>query len=126
MDKAVLALNNSILNPLFGKDFVNNEEEFLKNAFAQVSDLVNNAYELFYLKQDNYFIPEEKRAKKLLTRIYEATSYFGAVDSDERIQKMREEIYLALKDKLELGKSKKLFDQFGELYEEKVKQAKNI
>jgi hypothetical protein len=113
--------------PLFGKDFVNNEEEFLKNAFAQVSDLVNNAYELFYLKQNNYFIPDEKRAKKLLTRIYEATSYFGAVDSDERIQKMRrEDIYLALKDKFELEKSKKLFDKFGELYEEKVKQTKNI
>ncbi|MCA9487963.1 MAG: hypothetical protein KC516_03300 [Nanoarchaeota archaeon] len=112
--------------PLFGKDFVNNEEEFLKNAFAQVSDLVNNAYELFYLKQNNYFIPDEKRAKKLLTRIYEATSYFGFVDSDERIQKMREDIYLALKDKPELEKSKKLFDQFGELYEEKVKQTKNI
>jgi len=108
--------------PIFGKDFVNNEEEFLKNAFAQVSDLINNAYELFYLKQEDYFIPEEKRAKKLLTRIYEATSYFGAVESDERIQKMREEIYLALTEKHELEKSKGLFDRFGKLYEEKVKQ----
>jgi hypothetical protein len=71
--------------PLFGKDFVNNEKDFLKNAFAQLSDLINNAYELFYLRQENYFIPEEKRAKKLLTRIYEATSYLGSVDSDERI-----------------------------------------
>ncbi len=106
--------------PLFGKDFVNNEEEFLKNAFAQVSDLVNNAYELFYLKQDNYFIPKEKRAKKLLTRVYEATSYFGAMDSDERIQEMREEIYLALVDKYELRKSKELFDRFGRFYEKKV------
>lgn len=112
--------------PLFGKDFINNEEEFLKNAFAQVSDLVNNAYELFYLKQNNYFIPDEKRAKKLLTRIYEATSYLGAVDFDERIQKMREDIYLALKDEYNLAKSKKLFNRFGELYEEKVKQTKNI
>ena len=112
--------------PIFGKDFVNNEEEFLKNAFAQVSDLVNNSYELFYLKEDNYSIPEEKRAKKLLTRIYEATSYLGAVDSDEKIQEMREEIYLALKDKYNLAKSKKLFDRFGKLYEEKVKQTKNI
>jgi len=108
--------------PLFGKDFINNEEEFLKNAFAQVSDLVNNSYELFYLKQEDYFIPEEKRAKKLLTRIYEATSYLGAVDSDERIQEMREEIYLALKDRYNLEKSKKLFNEFGELYEDKVKQ----
>lgn len=112
--------------PLFGKDFINNEEEFLKNAFAQVSDLINNAYELFYLRQENYFISEEKRAKKLLTRIYEATSYFASVDSDERIQKMREEIYLALKDKYELKKSKELFNRFGRLYEEKVNNPKNI
>lgn len=107
--------------PLFGKDFVNNEKEFLKNAFAQVSDLINNSYELFYLKQDNYFISEKKRAKKLLTRIYEATSYLGIVDSDERIQEMREEIYLTLRGKYELIKSKKLFDRFGKLYEEKIK-----
>lgn len=112
--------------PLFGKDFVNNEKEFLKNAFAQVSDLINNAYELFYLRQENYFIPEKKRAKKLLTRIYEATSYLGSVDSDKRIQKMREEIYLTLKDKYELEKSKNLFDRFEKLYEEKVHNTKNI
>lgn len=73
------------------------------------------------MKQKNYFIPEEKRAKKLLTRIYEATSYLGAVDSDERIQKMREKIYLTLRDKYKLIKSKKLFDKFEKLYEEKVK-----
>jgi hypothetical protein len=112
--------------PLFGKDFINNEEEFLKNSFAQVSDLINNSYELFYLKQEDYFIPEEKRAKKLLTRIYEATSYLGAVDSDQKIQEMREEIYLALTDEYNLAKSKKLFNRFGKLYEEKVKQTKNI
>jgi hypothetical protein len=107
--------------PLFGRDFINNDNEFLNNAFAQVSDLINNSYELFYSKQENYFIPEEKRAKKLLTRIYEATTYFGAVDYDERIQKMREEIYLALNDKYKLEKSKDLFDRFGKIYEEKVK-----
>ncbi|MDP2628736.1 MAG: hypothetical protein Q8P15_02465 [Nanoarchaeota archaeon] len=106
--------------PLFGKDFINNEEEFLKNAYAQVSDLINNAYELFYLKQENYFIPEEKRAKKMLTRCYEATSYMGAVDSDRIIQEMRKEIYFALKDKYELEKSKKIFEKFGKLYEEKI------
>ena len=106
--------------PLFGKDFINNEEEFLKNAYAQVSDLINNAYELFYLKQEDYFIPEEKRAKKMLTRCYEAASYLGAVDSDSRIQEMREEIYFALKDKYELEKSKKIFEKFGKLYEEKI------
>jgi hypothetical protein len=111
--------------PIFGKDFLNNEKEFLSNAYAQVSDLINNSYELFYLKQEDYFIPEEKRAKKMLTRCYEATSYMGAVSSDKRIQEMREEIYLALKDKLDINKSKEIFERFGLLYEEKVSKLKN-
>lgn len=112
--------------PLFGKDFINNEEEFLKNALAQVSDLINNAYELFYLKQENSPIPEEKRAKKLLTRIYEATSYFGSIYSDERIQEAREEIYFALKSKYDLEKSKRIFEKFGELYEKQIKMIKDV
>jgi len=110
--------------PIIGKDFINNGEEFLKNAYAQVSDLVNNTHDLFYLKQEDYFIPDEKRAKKMLTRIYEATSYLGAVDSDKRIQEMREKIYFALKDNLNLNKSKKMFEEFGKLYEEKVLKLK--
>jgi hypothetical protein len=56
----------------------------------------------------------------MLTRCYEATSYLGAVDSDVCVQKMREEIYLALKGKYELEKSKKIFNKFGELYEKKL------
>ena len=56
----------------------------------------------------------------MLTRCYEATSYLSVVDSDKRIQEMREEIYFALKDKYGLEKSKKIFEKFGELYEEKV------
>lgn len=110
--------------PLMGRDFINNEEEFLKNAYAQVSDLINNAYELFYLIREDKFVPEEVRAKKLLTRSYEATSYFAAVDSNKRIQEMREEIYLALKSKYEIEKSKNIFDRFGRLYEEKISELK--
>jgi hypothetical protein len=106
--------------PLFGRDFVNNEQEFLKNVLAQVSDLVNNAYELFYLEQEGKFILEQKRAKKILVRCYEATSYLGAIDFDQKIQEIRKEIYIALKDRYELRKSKKIFDKFARLYEEKV------
>ena len=108
--------------PLFGKDFINNEKEFLRNTYAQVSDLINNAYELFYFKQDDYFIPEEKRARKILSRCYEAISYIDAIDSNENVQEMRKEIYLALKDKHELKRSKELFDKFGKLYEKKISE----
>ncbi|MCX6796425.1 MAG: hypothetical protein NTW06_02910 [Candidatus Falkowbacteria bacterium] len=107
--------------PLFGRDFINNEVEFQKNALAQVSDLVNNAYELFYLEREGKLIPKCRRAKKLLVRCYEATSYLGIIDSDERIQKFRREIYAALKNRYELEKSKRIFDRFGELYEKKTR-----
>ncbi len=110
--------------PLLGKDFLNNEREFLNNAHAQVSDLVNNAYELFYVGQREYSIPRQKRAKKLLTRCYEATSYLGAVDGDVKVQDMRKEIYLALKGRFELEKSKDIFERFGKMYEEKVSMLK--
>jgi len=106
--------------PLFGGDFINNNGEFLNNAYAQVSDLVNNAYELFYLAREDKFIPEIIRSKKLLTRCYEAASYQGVIDSDEIIQKMRKKIYLALKDKYNLEKSKNIFGDFSNLYEKKV------
>lgn len=103
--------------PLFGKDFINNEEEFQKNALAQVSDLVNNAYELFYLPRADKFVSNETRAKKILTRSYEATSYLGLLDSSQDVQKIRKEIYGALNEKFELCKSMEIFDKFGELYE---------
>ncbi len=106
--------------PLFGRDFINNEEEFLKNALAQVSDLVNNAYELFYLEQERKPIPEQKRAKKLLVRGYEAASYFGVIDSNKNIQDMRKEMYTALKSKYELEKSKRIFDKLVSLYRKKL------
>ncbi len=105
--------------PIFGRDFISNKEEFLKNSYAQVSDLINNSYELFYLKQKNYFIDQEKRAKKILNRCYEAISYLGSVDSDKKIQDMRKEIYFALIDKPNLNKSKKIFRKFTNLCEDK-------
>jgi len=105
--------------PLFGKDFINNENEFLKNAYAQVSDLINNAYDLFYLNEENHF-SKEKRARKLMNRCYEATSYFAAVNSDNRISIIRKEIYLSLQNKVDLNESQKLFDKFVNLYEEKI------
>lgn len=106
--------------PLFGKDFVNNEEEFLKNAFAQVSDLINNTYDLFYLDQKNHMLSEDKRSKKILTRCYEATSYFMAIDKDERIEEIRKEIYLKLINGCNLKMSKLIFEKFGRLYEERL------
>jgi hypothetical protein len=119
IDRTVVSLYRRHI-PLFGSDFVNNEKEFLDNAYAQVSDLVNNAYELFYLIREDKFVPIPVRAKKLLTRCYEAASYLGIIDSDEKIEKMRKKVYFALKDRYDLEKSKRIFDEFSKLYEEKI------
>lgn len=106
--------------PLFGYDFINNEREFLNNAFAQVSDLVNNAYDLFYINNKDLNFSREKRAKKLLTRCYEATSYLRAIDKDSRIEKIRKRIYNELIESPDIGKSKRIFEELGRLYEEKA------
>lgn len=111
--------------PIFGHDFLENKIEFLKNAYAQVSDLVNNSYELFYLDHDFFSITPAKRGKKMLTRCYEATSYLGAVDDDVNIMLMREKIYNALNEPISFDKSKKIFEEFGQLYESKVEDKRN-
>ncbi len=72
------------------------------------------------MERENHFIPEEKRSRKMLARCYEAISYLAAVNSNMRIQQMREEIYLALMNRVGLEKSKKIFENFGRLYEEEV------
>lgn len=123
IDRTVVSLYRRHI-PLFGKDFINNEKEFLNNAYAQVSDLVNNAYELFYLIREDKFVPSLIRAKKLLTRCYEAASYLEIINSDEKIKKMRKKVYFALKDRYDLEKSKKIFEDFSKLYEEKVSKSR--
>lgn len=97
--------------PLLGNDFVNNEKEFYRNVYAQVSDLVNNSYELFYLVH-NRKVSEYTRAKKLLTRCYEASSYLEVANLDDKTKGVRKELYNALNKEYSLDKSKKIFDKF--------------
>ena len=68
--------------PIIGYDFVNNKKVFLKNSYAQVSDLLNNAYELYYLKNKKSDLKDRDRSRKILSRIYEAISYMCFSERD--------------------------------------------
>jgi len=120
IDRTVISLFRRHI-PLCGKDFLNNEKLFLNNAYAQVSDLINNTYELFYVEDNDRIITKQKRAKKILNRCYEAISYMGMVDCDSRIIDLKKEIYSARINNFKIEKSKEIFDKLAELYEEKIR-----
>lgn len=118
IDRTAISLFRRHL-PIWGKDFLNNEGQFLKNAYAQVSDLIHNTYRLFYLEND-FKIKEDKRARKMLNRCYEATSYMESIDSSFGIDDIRRKIYSAITNKVSLNESKVIFNEFTNLYEYKV------
>lgn len=118
IDRTTISLFRRHL-PISGKDFLSNNQQFLKNTYAQVSDLIHNSHRLFYLENDKG-IKEDKRARKILNRCYEATSYMGVIDPSVEIDDIRKKIYFAIANKVSLKKSKAIFDEFTSLYEEKV------
>lgn len=118
IDRTTISLFKRHL-PIYGKDFLKNSQQFLKNAYAQVSDLIYNSYNLFYLENDKG-IKEDKRIRKMLNRCYEATSYMGAIDPSIEVDRIRKEIYSAITNKITLKQSQAVFDEFTDLYEEKV------
>lgn len=118
IDRTTISLFRRHL-PISGKDFLSNNQQFLKNTYAQVSDLIHNSHRLFYLENDKG-IKEDKRARKILNRCYEATSYMGVIDPSVEIDDIRKKIYFAIANKVSLKESKAIFDEFTSLYEEKV------
>ena len=50
IDRTVISLFKRHI-PLIGYDFLENKEIFLNNVYAQVWDLLNNTYNLYYLKK---------------------------------------------------------------------------
>ena len=81
--------------PIIGFDFIENKKLMLRNIYSQVSDLLNNAYEIYYLKNLNG-LKINKRARKLLSRSYEAVSFISLIDNCKEIKNLKREIYLKL------------------------------
>lgn len=108
--------------PIRGYDFKDNKKTFLKNVYAQVSDLLNNAYELYYLNNKKLSI--KRRSKKILSRIYEATSYLIFLEKDLEIKELRKRIAFQIEKGATLYETKFLFRKVIFIYEKKLKERK--
>jgi deoxycytidylate deaminase/SAM-dependent methyltransferase len=111
--------------PLIGYDFKENEEIFKENIYAQISDLLSNTYNLYYKDRGKPDLNETQRARKILSRIYEAISYLESIEKDDKLKILRKDIYLKYsKEKILLEDSKNLFDKLNLMYLEKVNSLK--
>ena len=97
--------------PIIGYDFTNNKKAFLKNAYAQVSDLLNNAYELYYLKNKKSNLKDRDRSRKILSRIYEAISYMCFLEKDIETNNFKKRIAILIEEGTTLQESRKIFDK---------------
>ncbi len=107
--------------PIIGFDFVDNKKIFLKNGYAQVSDLLSNAYELYYLKDKRPNMSNKERSRKILSRIYEAISYINFLEKNTKINNIRKQTTLLIEKATTLQQSKKFFDKMVLLYKNKTK-----
>lgn len=106
--------------PIIGYDFIDNKETFLKNGYAQVSDLLSNAYELYYLKNKESKLNNKDRSRKIMSRIYEAISYIHFLEKDMKMGKFKEKIFILIKNNATLKQSKRIFDKVVLYYKKKT------
>jgi hypothetical protein len=108
--------------PLKGFDFRENNDLFLRNCYAQAYDLLINSYELYYLKSKNRKISPEIRAKKLISRIFEASRYLSFVSPSKRLDGINKKIYYLKLQKFNLKDGKKIFLEFVKYYNQLVRK----
>ena len=65
---------------------------------------------------------DAKRAKKIISRIYEAITYLEILGEDKDITSLRKKIYLYSESVPSLADSKKLFNTVKAIYERKIKE----
>ncbi len=106
--------------PIIGYDFVKNRKLLFNNIYGQVSDLLNNAYELYYLKNKELKLNNKKRAQKILSRLYEAVSYVNLLEKNTILGKFRRKIFSQIKNKISLRDAQKTFDDVFFLYQKKT------
>ena len=120
VDRTAISLYRRHL-PIYGYDFVNNKHTFLQNGYAQVSDLLINAYELYYLKEKRPDMSDNGRSRKILSRLNEAVSYMNFLSNDKRIKDFKKKIFTLTQHKTTFTQSKAIFNEIVSLYEEKTK-----
>lgn len=107
--------------PVIGYDFIENRNIFLKNIYAQVSDLLNNAYELYYIRNNKSDLNRSDRARKILSRIHEAISYLNLLDQSIKVRDIKKKISRKIKTGCALKESKKEFNKVVALYGNRIK-----
>ena len=105
--------------PLIGYDFKINKRIFIRNVYAQVSDLLTNAYELYYLNKSK--LSKMERSRKILSRVYEAVSYLCFLCRNKKLDKFRRNVYSKIYRGSSLSESKKIFDETTIFYEKEIK-----
>lgn len=100
--------------PIIGNDFNENDALFHENIYAHVSDLLTNAYELYVLNMRN--LDDMQRARKILSRSYEATTYMMESVSKDKISAIRDEIYSSMNSGCNLSESNGIFVRLVQIY----------
>ncbi|MBI3623227.1 hypothetical protein HY212_04075 [Candidatus Pacearchaeota archaeon] len=109
--------------PIIGYDFFENKDVFLNNIYAQISDLLTNTYNLYYLKNNRHHLKDFERAKKILSRLCEAVSYLVFDCKDLEVKRLRKKIFSYYhKKNISFLKSKRIFEEFKTLYDNKAKK----
>lgn len=119
IDRTAISLFRRHL-PIFGNDFVNNSQVFFDNIYAQVSDLLHNAYDLYYVDNKRCDLTKNQRSRKILSRSYEALSYLGFLEEKEKVEDLRKRVYFAMIGEFPLSESRKIFNEIQTLYKNKV------
>lgn len=115
VDRTATALFRRNL-PLWGYDFVNNEKPFLENLLAQASDILDNTFHLYYSPYTEK-ITKNKRSRKILSRIYQATTYLSFLDGNRDINDLQKRTYQSMAKGSSLSNSKSLFREAVCFYE---------
>jgi len=109
--------------PLLGFDFKENKIIFLDNCYAQVYDLLINTYKTYYIRNKKGSLPPITRARKILSRIFEASRYVSIVSPSGTIELIQKKIF-SLKESrnYRLKETKHLFREFVSYYNALVKE----
>jgi len=96
--------------PIIGKEFIKNEDIFQLNLHAQTSDILQNTYNLFYTKNQNKNLNDLYRAKKIFSRMYQASTYLENIKYSKEHIELRKKIYQGFNN-ISLLEAKKVFNE---------------
>lgn len=108
---------------IFGYDFKENKKIFVDNCYAQVYDLLINTHKTYYLRKPEKEISNKTRARKILSRLFEASKYLSIINPTKEIEKVQKKIIsLRSKKGYSLRENKELFKEFVKYYDKIAKK----